>query len=178
MGLCPSSHADSVVKPVTRTEESSVAGSDHVTELMEELRILFKVKLLNTLDSNPNSYENDADNRRKDLRLSWGDVVNFFREESVVMQIWMDDVEGSLLPQNIAALHLPFRTCDEQRKGIAHPIQLCEAFMRFSNALKVIAGSTLLKQLRNLDIAMPILIDRKSGNIGTVKEWDANGRPI
>jgi hypothetical protein len=178
IGLSPPSHADSIAKTVTRTDESSVPGADNVTELMEELRILFKVKLLNTLDSNRNSYEDDADNRCKDLRLSWGDVVNFFREDSVVMQKWMDDVEGSLLPQNVAALHLPFRTCDEQRKGIAHPIQLCEAFMRFSNALKVIAGSTLLKQLRNLDIAMPILIDRKNGNTCTVKEWDANGKTI
>ena len=178
VGLCPLSHADSIVKPVTLTDESSVACSDHVTELMEELRILFKVKLLNTLDGNHNLYEDNTDNRCKDLRLSWGDVVNFFREDSVVMRKWMDDVEGSLLPQNIAALHLPFRTCDEQRKGIAHPIQLCEAFMRFSNALKVTAGSTLLKQLRILDIAMPILIDRKNGNICTAKEWDANGKSI
>lgn len=178
MGLCPSLHADSVSKPVTRTDESVVPGSDHVSELMEELRILFKVNLKNTLDSNLHSYEDDTNNRCEDLRLSWGDVVNFFREESVAMQKWMDDVEASLLPQNMAALHLPFRTCDEQRKGIAHPIQLCEAFMRFSGALKVIAGSTLLKQLRHLDIAMPILIDRKNGNIRTVKEWDANGNTV
>jgi hypothetical protein len=178
IGLSPPSHADSTAKPVTRTDESAAPASDKVTELMEELRILFKVKLLNTLDSNQNLYEDDTGNRCKGLRLSWGDVVNFFREESVVMQKWMDDVEASLLPQNIAALHLPFRTCDEQRKGIAHPIQLCEAFMRFSNALKVTAGSTLLKQLRNLEITMPILIDRKNGNIYTVKEWDANGKSI
>ena len=157
---------------------SCFIGSNHVTELMEELRIFFKLKLENTLDNDLNFSKENVDKRHRELILSWGDVVSFFREDSLVMQKWMEEVEGSLLPQNRAALHLPFRTCDEQRKGIVHPLQFCEALMRFSNALKVIAGTTLLKQLRNLDIAMPILIDRKTGSICNVKEWNTNCKSI
>jgi hypothetical protein len=69
---------------------------------------------------------------------SWGDVVNYLRSESQVMQGWMREVEDSMLPQNKAALHLPFRQCDDQKKGVAHPAQLAATYTKFSHALKVI----------------------------------------
>lgn len=36
--------------------------------------------------------------------------------------------------------------------GVAHPSQLSMTYMKFSSALKVIAGSTLLKQLKDVKI--------------------------
>lgn len=176
--LSPRTRENSIVEELIHDKESYFIGSNQVTELMEELRIFFKLKLQNTLDNDQNTLKDNVEKRHRELIFSWGDVVNFFREDSLVMQKWMEEVEGSLLPQNRAALHLPFRTCDEQRKGIVHPHQFCEALMRFSNALKVIAGTTLLKQLRNLDIAMPILINRKTGSICNVKEWNSNCKSI
>ena len=176
--LSPRTRENSIVEELIHDKESYFIGSNQVTELMEELRIFFKLKLQNTLDNDQNTLKDNVEKRHRELIFSWGDVVNFFREDSLVMQKWMEEVEGSLLPQNRAALHLPFRTCDEQRKGIVHPHQFCEALMRFSNALKVIAGTTLLKQLRNLDIAMPILINRKTGSICNVKEWNLNCKSI
>jgi hypothetical protein len=68
-----------------------------------------------------------------------------------------------MLPQNKAALHLPFRQCDDQKKGVAHPAQLAATFIKFSHALKVMAGTTLLKQLKDLKIEVPILIDTITG---------------
>lgn len=54
----------------------------------------------------------------KKIVPSWGDVVDYFREESSVMNKWMKEIEDAILPQSKAVLHLPFRQCDNQRKGI------------------------------------------------------------
>jgi hypothetical protein len=158
------------------TEESSKAGTNHGTHLTTELVHFFNQNMRRVADGNLPSSEEKESSRYKKTGVSWGDLVNFLRMESAVMRSWMEELEGSLLPQNRAALHLPFRICDEQRRGIAHPTQLCATLMRFSSALKVIAGTSLLKKLKDLKIAMPTLIDRKTGNISSLNEADLTSK--
>ena len=79
------------------------------------------------------------------------------------MNIWMTELNQIILPQNKASLHLCFRICDDQRKGVAHPLQLARSYTRFSNALKVLAGTDLLKQLKDCKVETPIVINYKTG---------------
>jgi len=73
-------------------------------------------------------------------------------------------MDHALLPQNKAALHLPFRVCDEQKRGAAHPAQYAAALGRFAGAAKVVAGTTLAKQLQQVPVEVPLLIDKRTGN--------------
>lgn len=155
-----------------RIGQSLLFGRNHATDIISELIDFFDRRMRSMADSNLPSSEEKENGKSKKLGASWGDLINFFRYESDVMQTWVNEVEGSLLPQNKAALHLPFRICDEQKKGIAHPTQLCATMMCFSSALKVLSGSGLLKQLKELRIAMPVLIERKTCELSVIQEAD------
>lgn len=170
--LCLFSYDVALADEADSVGESNVAGANHSTHLTTELVDFFNQNMRRVSDGNLPSSEEKDNGISKQAGVSWGDLVNFLRNESAVMRCWMEELEGSLLPQNRAALHLPFRICDEQRRGIAHPTQLCATLTRFSSALKVIAGTTLLKKLKDLKIAMPTLIDRKTGGISNLKEAD------
>jgi hypothetical protein len=141
----------------------SVVGLNYATELTTELLEFFNNFVRDKRINRSYSSEEIDGRQRKKAVVSWGDLINYFREDCELMQTWIREVEDTILPQNRAALHLPFRQCDCQRKGVAHPAQLAATYSKFSNVLKVIAGSTLLKQLKDLKIEVPILIDLRTG---------------
>ena len=94
---------------------------------------------------------------------SWGDVIVFLRQDCEVMREWLQDIDAAMLPQNKAALHLPFRMCDEQKRGIVHPAQYAATVGKFSSTLKAIAGTTLLKQLQQVKMEVPLLVNQQTG---------------
>ena len=94
---------------------------------------------------------------------SWGDVILFLRQDCDVMREWLQDMEAAMLPQNKAALHLPFRMCDEQKRGIVHPAQYAATVGKFASTLKAIAGTTLLKQLQQMKMEVPLLVNQQTG---------------
>jgi hypothetical protein len=63
---------------------------------------------------------NSSDKQR--TTPSWGNVIDFFRNDCHVTQSWLQDVENALLPQNKAILLIPFRQADLQNKGVSHPV--------------------------------------------------------
>ena len=142
-------------------------GTNNITKLTSELYDFFQRFSVNRRDGNsPSSEEKHKEEPNNILRRdtpSWGDLINFFRDESFVMNIWMTELNQIILPQNKAALHLCFRICDDQRKGVAHPLQLAGAYTRFSNALKVLAGTDLLKQLKDCKVETPVVINYRTG---------------
>ena len=94
---------------------------------------------------------------------SWGDVIVFLRQDCEVMREWLQDIDAAMLPQNKAALHLPFRMCDEQKRGIVHPAQYAATVGKFASTLKAIAGTTLLKQLQQVKMEVPLLVNQQTG---------------
>ena len=94
---------------------------------------------------------------------SWGDVIVFLRQDCDVMREWLQDIDAAMLPQNKAALHLPFRMCDEQKRGIVHPAQYAATVSKFASTLKAIAGTTLLKQLQQVKMEVPLLVNQQTG---------------
>ena len=148
---------------------SETSGSNNFIKLTNELSDFFESFCVNRRDGNsPSSEEKhkeEVNNNSRRGTPSWGDVINFFRDESSVMNIWMTELNQIILPQNKASLHLCFRICDDQRKGVAHPLQLARSYTRFSNALKVLAGTDLLKQLKDCKVETPIVINYKTGEL-------------
>lgn len=137
----------------------------YATKLTAELHEFFEFFILNKKDGGSPSFEEKENGNLIKTVPSWGDVINYLRDESAVMYVWMRELEVAILPQNKAALHLPFRLCDDQKKGVAHPTQLTTTYMKFSNSLKVISNTNLLKKIKDLKIETPIMINLRNGEM-------------
>jgi len=96
---------------------------------------------------------------------SWGDVVDYLRNECVLMRLWVQEMEMGILPQNRAVLQLPFRQADKQKRGVAHPQQVAHYLARVPSAVRVLAGSTLVKRLQQLKVEVPLIINAFTGDI-------------
>jgi hypothetical protein len=116
--------------------DMSVSALTYATNLIGELHDFFD-QFIRAKRKGENISEVQETKKSAKSVPSWGDVVSYLRSDSQVMQGWMREVEDSMLPQNKAALHLPFRQCDDQKKGVAHPAQLAATYTKFSHALKV-----------------------------------------
>ena len=157
-------------------EGSEISGLDNFTR---EIHDFFEYFNINRRDGDsPSSEEKEKEKEKvysgpKKKIPCWGDIINFLRDESVTMNIWMAELEQTILPQNKASLYLCFRICDEQRKGVAHPLQLATAYTRYSNALKILSGTNLLKQLKDYKVELPILINYKTGVLMDLNTFDS-----
>ena len=85
---------------------------------------------------------------------SWGDMISFLRTDCEVVLLWIDEMQMGSLPQDISALHLSFRVCDEQHRGIAHPMQLSRTLVQFPNALKTMSHTALRSHLEQTMVIM------------------------
>jgi len=96
---------------------------------------------------------------------SWGQVVDFLRNDCSLMQTWLEEVNLGILPQNRAILYVPFLQCDSASRGISHPAQVAFQMMRSPAGAKILGGSTLAKQLQALKIEMPLWINPRTGEV-------------
>lgn len=96
---------------------------------------------------------------------SWGDVVDFLRNDCILFRHWISEMEAGILPQNRAILQIPFRQADKQKRGVSHPHQLAHYLSHIPGAVRVLAGSTLVKRLQQLRIDLPLSICADSGLI-------------
>ena len=95
---------------------------------------------------------------------SWGNVVDYLRGgDCELMNTWIEAMNTMILPQDKAALLLPFRMCDLQQRQIAHPIQLSQVVLSFPGAAKVLNGTKLVKALGQIKVEVPLFIDTRSG---------------
>lgn len=95
---------------------------------------------------------------------SWGNVVDFLRGgQCEPMNLWMEVLHGTLLPQDKAALALPFRMCDMQQREIAHPMQLAQLLLSFPSAARVVNGTKLTKALSQIKVEVPLFLDARTG---------------
>ena len=85
---------------------------------------------------------------------SWGDMISFLRTDCEVVLFWIDEMQLGSLPQDISALHLSFRVCDEQNRGIAHPMQLSQTIVQFPNALKAMTHTSLRSYLEHTKVIL------------------------
>lgn len=99
------------------------------------------------------------------LTPSWGDVVDYLRNECVLMRQWVREMDRGILPQNKAVLMLPFRQADKQQRGVGHPQQLAYYLARMPSTARALAGSTIVKRLQQLKIEVPLLINPLTGDI-------------
>lgn len=99
---------------------------------------------------------NNATTRNETLFKSWGDVIDYLRNKCEVMQIWVENAESTLLPQSKAILTTPFRFCDPSHRNLAHCIQLSSEIVKFPSAFKLISGSSFLKKLAEMNLAIPV----------------------
>jgi hypothetical protein len=160
-------------------------GTELITEMHEYFE-RFSVAQRGRDGKSPSSRSNQSPQSQSQSQQparrfpSWGDMVKYLREENEIMKQWLQEMEGAILPQNKAAMHLPFRACDEQKRGIAHPAQLSATIMKYSSALKVIAGTTLLKQLNQMKIEVPLVIDQRTGRPVESEDrgGDGDGSPL
>jgi len=100
---------------------------------------------------------------------SWGDVVDFLRQCGP-MKAWMEALGRGMLPQDRAALCLPFRFCDLQQRNIAHPIQLSHTLLSFPAAARVVTGTKLPKLLAQIKVEVPVFIDPRTGSLLDFKQ--------
>ena len=85
---------------------------------------------------------------------SWGDMISFLRTDCEVVLFWIDEMQMGSLPQDISALHLSFRVCDDQNRGVAHPMQLSQTIAQFTNALKAMSHTALRSHLEHTKVIM------------------------
>ena len=96
---------------------------------------------------------------------SWGQVVDFLRNDCALMQSWIEEVNRGILPQNRATLYVPFLQCDSANRGLSHPAQAAFQLMRSPAGAKILGGSTMAKQLQALKVEMPLWINPRTGDV-------------
>ncbi len=96
---------------------------------------------------------------------SWGQVVDFLREDCPLMQAWQEDMQQGVLPQNRAALYIPFVQSDAASRGIGHPAQAAFHLSKSPAVAKVLSGNQLSKKLQSLKVEMPLWINPRTGEI-------------
>jgi len=99
---------------------------------------------------------------------SWGEVVDYLRNDCLLMQNWVRDMDGGLLPQNKASLRIPFRQADAQKRFATHPAQLSHFMTRVPAAARVLAGGGLAKKLSTLKVETPLVINPMTGQVKDV----------
>ena len=97
---------------------------------------------------------------------SWGNVVDFLRSgQCESMNAWVEVLNELIPPQDKAALELPFYMCDQQRRSIAHPIQLSQVLLSFPAAARVLNGVKLSKALAQIKVEVPLFLEARTGNL-------------
>jgi tetratricopeptide (TPR) repeat protein len=108
---------------------------------------------------------------------SWGAVVNFLRDaqECPVFSKWGEAVQKVLLPQNTAAVGTAFQLADPLNKGVAHPRELAACLCRCPTTVRIPGTTSVVGLLRNMDIEVPLSIDRQTGSVDHVASRLARG---
>eukprot|EP01038_Epipyxis_sp_PR26KG_P014417 gene14417-19348_t len=129
-----------------------------VTKLASSLHGFFvKRKSKQAIDR---SYEINTPEKR-----SWGELVDFLRTNCSEMMKWVTYLESYLLPQSKACLMLPFKICDQQSRGIAHPMQLAQLLTRFPATARVLSGIKLTKALNSSRAEVPLSVNVRTGSL-------------
>jgi hypothetical protein len=97
------------------------------------------------------------------LTPSWGDVVNYLRSDSPLMSSWIELMELGISPQTKAILLMPFKICDQQMRGAAHPVQLSNCIKNISSVTKTVAGTDIVKFLSKIKCDVMLLLNSKTG---------------
>lgn len=105
------------------------------------------------------SKQNDAKMLGK-ISPSWGDVINYLRYDSSLMQAWISQMETCIIPQVKAVLLIPFRACDRQFRDIAHPAQLIQYLKYYPCAAKTLAGTDLIKSLSKQPLEVTLFFNQ------------------
>jgi tetratricopeptide (TPR) repeat protein len=114
----------------------------------------------------PDQNRGKVDREDKTEPKSWGNVVDFLRSgQCEPMNSWVEALYELVLPQDRAALALPFRMCDLQMREIAHPVQLSHVLLSFPGAARVLNGSKLTKALSQIKVEVPIYLEARTGNM-------------
>lgn len=120
--------------------------------------------------SNSNSNSNSPSKEGHKLTPSWGDVVNYFRNESPLMNSWVELMEAGISSQTKAILMMPFKICDQQQRGAAHPMQLSNSIKNIPSVTKTVAGSDIVKLLSKIKCDVLLLLNSKTGALVDIME--------
>ena len=141
----------SVVGQLPSKENESVKGND--TGIIEDhTKFITSLHLFFNRIGNENS-------------PTWGKLIDFIRHECEIFQNWIYDAESHILPQNLAILRLPFKQCDTQIRDVAHPKQLANLLSYYPSLSRILTGSKVIKNLQNMKIEIPLIIDPATGQI-------------
>lgn len=94
---------------------------------------------------------------------SWGNVVDYMRNECPVARSWLDIVGSLLLPQNRATLKVAFLRVDVQGRGVVHPAGLAVSLRSLPGAVKLVAHTKICLSLERMKVEVFVFIDPKSG---------------
>jgi hypothetical protein len=135
-----------------------------LTEFFNATKSKLPLKQLTT------SYFHDSDQpnhnaQPKSQVKTWGDIINFLRNQCEVMRSYIQYVNFSILPQNKAILLLPFRLCDSAGRNLAHPGHLASVVPAFPSVMKLISGSDLCKVLTQIRVVVPLVVNAHTGSV-------------
>jgi tetratricopeptide (TPR) repeat protein len=131
----------------------------HPSRLVTSLHTFFKsTKSKLPLKRLSKSYFEETVNIDREQK-SWGDLVTYFRESCDVMKSWMLAVDRVIIPQNKSAILVPFLFCDQTQRNLAHPVYLANVMSQFPTAMKLTAGSGIIKALNSKNFAIKVEIN-------------------
>ena len=91
-----------------------------------------------------------------DTKITYLQVINFFRKDCDLVMGWQNEIESFILPQSRIAIELAFQLVDRNNKGVVNVTDLVKSLNTCTAATKVINGGTFLQQLlsncNNMDI--------------------------
>lgn len=94
---------------------------------------------------------------------SWGNVIDFIRNECRLSKSWLEGIGGLLLPQNRATLKLAFQRVDVQGRGVVHPAGLAVSLRSLPGAIKLLSSTKICSNLERMKVEVFVFIDPKSG---------------
>jgi tetratricopeptide (TPR) repeat protein len=108
------------------------------------------------------------------LSASWGELVEFLRNDCPVMKTWIVDMQNGLLPQNKAVLQFVFGAADSQARGVCHPVQLAARLSQYPSVVKILSGTGVVRSLSQLKMEVPMFVDPGTGKVCDIAAIQSN----
>lgn len=108
------------------------------------------------------------------VSASWGELVQFLRNDCPVMKTWILDMQNGLLPQNKAVLQCVFAAADSQARGVCHPQQLANSLSLYPSVVKILSGTGVVRSLSQLKMEVPMFVDPGTGKVCDIAAIQSN----